>query len=118
MLTALILGPLKLCSTIFLRGVNLIGTFLNLYLSYKILNTTTWVEKTKTEKTEWLTSAVALSITLLPPLFFWHFLFYTDVVSINLVLLMILLHQKKCYKSSAAIGKFNYMKNFIIIDKK
>ncbi|KAK0091929.1 hypothetical protein PV326_002500 [Microctonus aethiopoides] len=105
LITASVLAPFKLCTTLFLRGVNLIGTFFNLYLIYEIMCTTTWAQKLNKSKNEtWLLLAVTFSITLFPPLFFWHFLFYTDVISVNLVLLMFLLHQKQYYKNCAAAG--------------
>lgn len=69
--------------------------------------TTTWAQKLNKSKNEtWLPLAVTFSITLFPPLFFWHFLFYTDVISVNLVLLMFLLHQKQYYKNCAAAGTY------------
>ncbi|KAG7188873.1 hypothetical protein KM043_008479 [Ampulex compressa] len=103
--TAFVLSPFNLCSTIYIRCVNLFGTFLNLYLSYAIIS-----EKCKNEKTlKWddLTKlAVAYNITLFPPLFFWHFLYYTDVMSVNMVLLMYLLHLRKNIKMAAVAGLF------------
>ncbi|XP_057323180.1 putative Dol-P-Glc:Glc(2)Man(9)GlcNAc(2)-PP-Dol alpha-1,2-glucosyltransferase [Microplitis mediator] len=103
-LSAILLAPFKLCVTIYLRGINLIGTFINLYLIYQILSTKKWVQKCKAENKSWLPLMVSLSITLLPPLYFWHFLYYTDVLSVNLVLTMFLLHERQCYKYSAIVG--------------
>ncbi|XP_034936246.1 putative Dol-P-Glc:Glc(2)Man(9)GlcNAc(2)-PP-Dol alpha-1,2-glucosyltransferase [Chelonus insularis] len=107
LISAALLAPFKLCTTLFLRGINLIGTFFNLFLIYQILRTTKWMKKieddSQTDK-HGLALTIALTITLLPPLYFWHFLYYTDVISVNLVLLMYLLHQKQYYKSSVFAG--------------
>ncbi|KAF7989702.1 hypothetical protein HCN44_008376 [Aphidius gifuensis] len=103
LLSAGLLAPLKQCNTISLRGINLILTILNLYVTYKIVKGKSWSKNIK-QSSSWLPLAVAFSIALLPPLFFWFFLYYTDVLSTNLVLLMFLLHQNEFYKSSAIIG--------------
>ncbi|XP_074095435.1 alpha-1,2-glucosyltransferase Alg10 isoform X3 [Cotesia typhae] len=103
-LSAIILAPFQLCTTIYLRSINLAGTCLNLYLIYQILSTKKWVQKCKAENRTWLPFMVSISVTLLPPLYFWHFLYYTDVLSVNLVLMMFLLHQRQYYKNSAIIG--------------
>ncbi|CAD6223011.1 GSCOCG00005349001-RA-CDS [Cotesia congregata] len=103
-LSAIILAPFQLCTTIYLRSINLAGTCINLYLIYQILSTKKWVQKCKAENRTWLPFMVSISVTLLPPLYFWHFLYYTDVLSVNLVLMMFLLHQRQYYKNSAIIG--------------
>lgn len=63
------------------------------------------IHKNKWE--DWIQLEIAYNITLFPPLFFWFFLYYTDVVSVNIVLLMLLLHFRTYYKISAFVGMYN-----------
>lgn len=53
----------------------------------------------------WMVLALAYNITLFPPLYFWCFFYYTDVISVNMVLLMFLLYQRRCTKMTALVGK-------------
>ncbi|XP_047353615.1 putative Dol-P-Glc:Glc(2)Man(9)GlcNAc(2)-PP-Dol alpha-1,2-glucosyltransferase isoform X2 [Vespa velutina] len=98
-LTAAILSPLNLCNILYIRCINLFGTFANLYLTYSLMKQ---IHKNKWE--DWIQLEVAYNITMFPPLFFWFFLYYTDVVSVNIVLLMLLLHFRTYYKISAFVG--------------
>lgn len=103
LITAAILSPLNLCNTFYMRCVNLIGTLFNLYLVYNIIKQISishwnerWTDRTKL--------AVACNVMLFPPLFFWHFLYYTDVLSVNAILLMLLLHLRKRFNLAALTG--------------
>ncbi|XP_011304882.1 putative Dol-P-Glc:Glc(2)Man(9)GlcNAc(2)-PP-Dol alpha-1,2-glucosyltransferase [Fopius arisanus] len=100
-LSAVLLGPIKQCTILFLRSINLILTFSNLYLTTKILSTKKWAQR---EENALKKFGVAFTVTIFPPLFFWFFLYYTDVLSINLVLLTFLLHQREHYRVSAYVG--------------
>ena len=88
-----------------MRCINLIGTFLNLYLIYKMVVTTHWINQKESPQNSWTLIGFALSLVLLPPLFFWFFLYYTDVVSVNLILLTSLLHLQGRYKLAACTGE-------------
>ncbi|KAH0953389.1 hypothetical protein HN011_004929 [Eciton burchellii] len=102
LITSAILSPFNLCSITYLRSINLFGTFLNLYLVYNIIK-----DKCKSETdrwNNWLMLTLAYNIILFPPLYFWCFFYYTDVVSVNIVLLMLLLHQRKQVKMTAFAG--------------
>ncbi|XP_034175893.2 alpha-1,2-glucosyltransferase Alg10 [Osmia lignaria lignaria] len=102
-LAILILSPLKLCNTFYLRCISLLGIFLSLYLINGILkqiSITHWMQRWD----KWIRFAVACNIMFFPPLFFWHFLYYTDVISIDAVLLMLLLHLHKQFKMAAIVG--------------
>ncbi|EFN78313.1 putative Dol-P-Glc:Glc(2)Man(9)GlcNAc(2)-PP-Dol alpha-1,2-glucosyltransferase [Harpegnathos saltator] len=103
LITTAILSPFNLCNIIYIRCVNLIGTCINLYLIYNIIK-----ENCKSNKMDrwsnWLILVSAYNITLFPPLYFWCFFYYTDVASVNTVLLMLLLHQRKHMKMSAFAG--------------
>ncbi|KAL2722713.1 hypothetical protein V1478_009576 [Vespula squamosa] len=98
-LTAAILAPLNLCNILYIRCINLFGTFANLYLTYSLMK-----QIHKNNWDDWMQLEIAYNITMFPPLFFWFFLYYTDVVSVNIVLLMLLLHFRTYYKISAFIG--------------
>ncbi|XP_012147646.1 alpha-1,2-glucosyltransferase Alg10 [Megachile rotundata] len=102
-LATLILSPLKLCNIFYLRCINLLGTFLNLYLTNSILKQISITHRMQ-RWDNWIKLSVACNITFFPPLFFWHFLYYTDVVSLNAVLLMVLLHLHKQFKLAAFVG--------------
>ncbi|XP_071571230.1 dol-P-Glc:Glc(2)Man(9)GlcNAc(2)-PP-Dol alpha-1,2-glucosyltransferase [Temnothorax nylanderi] len=98
-----ILSPFDLCNTTYIRCINLLGTCINLYLLYNVIK-----ENCKSNKTDrwnnWLILASAYNLALFPPLYFWCFFYYTDVVSVNVVLLMLYLHQRKRTKMTALAG--------------
>lgn len=104
-----VLAPFNLCTTFFLRGVNLLATFANLYVIHELIKSTCDTEEKKKrgkidERKKWNRLLTSLNIALLPPLYFLLFLFYTDVVSTNMVLLMYLLYLKRKFKTSAFVG--------------
>ncbi|XP_050454023.1 putative Dol-P-Glc:Glc(2)Man(9)GlcNAc(2)-PP-Dol alpha-1,2-glucosyltransferase [Cataglyphis hispanica] len=103
LITTAILSPFNMCNITYIRCINLLGTCLNLYLIYNIIK-----ENCKANETEqwnnWLILTLAYNITLFPPLYFWCFFYYTDVVSVNIVLAMLFLHQRKHTKMTAFAG--------------
>ncbi|XP_076647875.1 alpha-1,2-glucosyltransferase Alg10 isoform X1 [Halictus rubicundus] len=103
LLATLILSPFNLCNIFYMRCINLLGTFINFYLIYNITKHISITRPAKRWK-NWKHLLVACNIMLFPPLFFWHFLYYTDVVSVNAILLMLLLHLHKKFKMAAAVG--------------
>ncbi|PBC32667.1 Putative alpha-1,2-glucosyltransferase ALG10-B [Apis cerana cerana] len=103
LITTLILSPLKLCNIFYMRCINLFGTFLNLYLAQNIIKKISIIYW-KQRWNDWMKLIVACNIMFFPPLFFWHFLYYTDVASVNAILLMLLLHLYKQFKTAAFIG--------------
>ncbi|KAL6260956.1 hypothetical protein P5V15_008484 [Pogonomyrmex californicus] len=102
-ITTVILSPFNLCNITFIRCINLFGTCINLYLLYNIIK-----ENCKSNEMDrwnnWLILIAAYNLTLFPPLYFWCFFYYTDVVSMNIVLLMLYLHQCKYTKMTALAG--------------
>lgn len=105
LITTLILSPLKLCNIFYMRCINLFGTFLNLYLAQNIIKKISIIYW-KQRWNDWMKLIVACNIMFFPPLFFWHFLYYTDVASVNAILLMLLLHLYKQFKTAAFIGMY------------
>ncbi|XP_076243819.1 alpha-1,2-glucosyltransferase Alg10 [Calliopsis andreniformis] len=103
LLAALILSPSGLCNIFYMRFINLLGVFLNFYLANNIIKQLSITGLTQ-RWNNWIRLAVAYNIMFFPPLFFWHFLYYTDIISINAVLLMLLLHLRKMFKMAAFVG--------------
>ncbi|XP_043252734.1 putative Dol-P-Glc:Glc(2)Man(9)GlcNAc(2)-PP-Dol alpha-1,2-glucosyltransferase [Colletes gigas] len=103
LLATAILSPLNLCNIFYMRSINLLGTFVNLYLAYNILERISFIRR-RQRWNNWMKLAIAYNIMLFPPLFFWHFLYYTDIVSVNAVLLMLLLHLRERFKTAAFLG--------------
>lgn len=88
-----------------MRCINLLGTFVNLYLAYNIFEQISLSCQTQ-KWSSWMKLTVSYNIMFFPPLFFWHFLYYTDVVSVNAVLLMLLLHLREQFKMAAFLGTY------------
>ena len=92
--TTLSLGPqsysdFKLCSVSVLRSVNLVVSCINLILLHTI---TTHLHGNKESYSDLLGVWSSLNMSLMPVLFFYSFLYYTDQVSTALVLLTFSLH--------------------------
>ncbi|XP_011869846.1 PREDICTED: putative Dol-P-Glc:Glc(2)Man(9)GlcNAc(2)-PP-Dol alpha-1,2-glucosyltransferase [Vollenhovia emeryi] len=98
-----ILSPFNLCDVAHMRCVNLLGTCVNLYLFYNIIKRSRGSNETD-RRNDWLTLATACNLALFPPLYFWCFFYYTDVVSVNAVLLMLYLHQRERTTAAALAG--------------
>ncbi|XP_033342291.2 alpha-1,2-glucosyltransferase Alg10 [Megalopta genalis] len=103
LIATLVLLPFNLCNIFYMRCLNLLGTFFNFYLVHNIIECITITRRTQ-KWNNWTQLMVACNIMLFPPLFFWHFLYYTDVVSVNSILLMLLLHLHKKFKTAATVG--------------
>lgn len=105
LIASTILSPFDGCNITSLRFINLLGTCLNLYLVYNIIK-----NRCKSSETDrwnnWLMLTLAYNVTLFPPLFFWCFFYYTDVVSVNVVLSMFLAHQHKQTRMAAFAGRY------------
>ncbi|XP_077279988.1 alpha-1,2-glucosyltransferase Alg10 [Temnothorax americanus] len=103
LIAAAILSPFDLCDTTYMRCINLLGTCINLCLFYNVIK-----ENCKSNETDrwnaWLILASAYNLALFPPLYFWCFFYYTDVVSVTVVLLMLSLHQRGRAKMTALAG--------------
>ncbi|CAH0562281.1 unnamed protein product [Brassicogethes aeneus] len=88
LLSSFILGPLKKCSIYYLRSINIGASVLNFYLFYFLL-------KKYNNEPAWKNIFSAINIALLPPLYFFTHIYYTDVLSVTFILLMLLFHEKK-----------------------
>lgn len=101
-----ILSPFNLCDITYIRCINFLGTCINLYLLYNVIKENYKSNKTN-QRNDWVILASAYNLTLFPPLYFWCFFYYTDVVSVNVVLLMLYLHQRKCTMMTALAGNYS-----------
>ncbi|XP_043471670.1 putative Dol-P-Glc:Glc(2)Man(9)GlcNAc(2)-PP-Dol alpha-1,2-glucosyltransferase [Leptopilina heterotoma] len=98
LITTIFLAPFGFCNeTIFIRSTNLIATFLNFFLISSIC-------RLKNSQDSLINLVSSYNIVLFPPLFFWFFLYYTDVFSVTMILAVNLLHLQGRIKSSALAG--------------
>jgi alpha-1,2-glucosyltransferase len=104
--SAFILGPINLCTMINLRFINVFCTYLNLFLSLKIVKFFNKGSKSRFNNNlrNYKLYLTAWNITFFPPLFFWFFLYYTDIFSVNLILVMLLLHLYDKNNIAAFVG--------------
>ncbi|KAJ8869163.1 hypothetical protein PR048_030733 [Dryococelus australis] len=86
-----------MCSVFSLRFINVIGSVANFYILYSIHN------KLYPSRKE-LNLMSSVNLAIFPVLYFFTFLYYTDVLSTLLVLLMYLLHLHKRRSLSAITG--------------
>ncbi|XP_012282263.1 putative Dol-P-Glc:Glc(2)Man(9)GlcNAc(2)-PP-Dol alpha-1,2-glucosyltransferase [Orussus abietinus] len=100
LITAGVLAPFGLCNITWIRSINLIGTLFNVFLVYKI----TKYNRSGFSHSDWIHLTTTYVIVLFPPLYFWFFLYYTDVISVNTVLLMLLLQLQKHFTAAAFVG--------------
>lgn len=89
------------CSTAMLRFINLLFNCGNLYLLYLIVCKLHQREKTRTTSRRILS---ALSLSTFPVLYFFNFLYYTDVGSTFFILFAYLMTLYGCHKASASLG--------------
>ncbi|XP_018309656.1 putative Dol-P-Glc:Glc(2)Man(9)GlcNAc(2)-PP-Dol alpha-1,2-glucosyltransferase [Mycetomoellerius zeteki] len=92
-ITSVILSPFNLCDITYMRGISVLGAFINLYLFFNIIKEN-WMSQMDWWN-KWSIIGLTHNLTLFPPLYFWSFFYYTDVMSVNMVLLMFYLHQRK-----------------------
>ncbi|XP_072402871.1 dol-P-Glc:Glc(2)Man(9)GlcNAc(2)-PP-Dol alpha-1,2-glucosyltransferase [Diabrotica undecimpunctata] len=94
--SSMIMGPLSLCTTYWLRFVSLVFSIINILLFYFLFDIY--------DKHEWGNIFSSLTLALLPPLYFFSHVYYTDVVSLTMVLLMMVASEKKCHYMGAIFG--------------
>ncbi|KAL0280253.1 UNVERIFIED_CONTAM: hypothetical protein PYX00_001600 [Menopon gallinae] len=98
----------NICSTYSLRFINIIGTVINFLLAYLILSKLhNNNNRTKSLSNIFLNVVSAVNIAILPTLYFFTFLYYTDIWSLTFVLLMYYCHlNSKSWKILAAVSGF------------
>ncbi|XP_056645932.1 putative Dol-P-Glc:Glc(2)Man(9)GlcNAc(2)-PP-Dol alpha-1,2-glucosyltransferase [Diorhabda sublineata] len=96
LITAIILGPLKLCGTYWLRFLSLAFSIVNVLLFYILF--------AKYEKNEWGNILSSITLALLPPLYFFSHFYYTDVISLTMILLMLVASEKEHHYIASLFG--------------
>ncbi|XP_053680989.1 putative Dol-P-Glc:Glc(2)Man(9)GlcNAc(2)-PP-Dol alpha-1,2-glucosyltransferase [Anopheles nili] len=98
LISAVVFSPFKACSVYHLRLTSLVAAIVNVVLIFKIrksfINHNTSIN---------LLLETA-SLTLLPPLYFFTHLYYTDVVSVTAVLLLVLAGERRRHNWAAFFG--------------
>lgn len=99
-MSTLLLAPFGLCQDYFLRLTCFICSIFNFVLFYKIRSTVSDTQQKRVNTLE------ALTLSLLPPLYFFNHLYYTDVPALTAVLLMLYfaLKERHTLGSLAAIA--------------
>ncbi|GAB0086616.1 Dol-P-Glc:Glc(2)Man(9)GlcNAc(2)-PP-Dol alpha-1,2-glucosyltransferase [Sergentomyia squamirostris] len=101
--STVLLLPFRLCEIYYLRLVSLLASVLNVYWIYEIRKGI-YSRKYGKKFPSWLTVFEALSISILPPMYFFAFLYYTDIVSISAVLAMMNFSMKHSHRAAALSG--------------
>ncbi|XP_055549757.1 putative Dol-P-Glc:Glc(2)Man(9)GlcNAc(2)-PP-Dol alpha-1,2-glucosyltransferase [Wyeomyia smithii] len=83
LISALFLSPFELCTTYALRLTSVFASIANACLIFAIR------KKFTTNRTDPYVLRETISLALLPPLYFFSHLYYTDVLSVTMVLAMI-----------------------------
>ncbi|XP_035782819.1 putative Dol-P-Glc:Glc(2)Man(9)GlcNAc(2)-PP-Dol alpha-1,2-glucosyltransferase [Anopheles albimanus] len=96
--SAAFLSPLNSCSVYGLRLTSLIAAIVNVVLMYQIRKS--YIQRKSS--TDLLLEVASLS--LLPPLYFFAHLYYTDVLSVTAVLLLVLAGERRCHSWAALWG--------------
>ncbi|XP_043281544.1 putative Dol-P-Glc:Glc(2)Man(9)GlcNAc(2)-PP-Dol alpha-1,2-glucosyltransferase [Venturia canescens] len=102
-IASLFLAPVGLCKIFWMRCINLLGTIANFYLLYRIIQEQGQKNKNSIS-ISWNMFGSVISLAYFPPLYFWFFLYYTDVLSLNFVLLTWLMHLRGRYQTAALTG--------------
>ncbi|RZF48044.1 hypothetical protein LSTR_LSTR002110 [Laodelphax striatellus] len=89
------------CSVYGLRLTNLFACIINFYLFYKLYKSIHHIESVKNSFKALL---CGLNMACFPVLYFFTFLYYTDVISVSLILLTMSLHYGKLFNTAAVTG--------------
>ncbi|KAK9890024.1 hypothetical protein WA026_008831 [Henosepilachna vigintioctopunctata] len=97
LLTSLIFGKWSLCSTYWLRFVSLITSTINVLLFYIFL-------KLNNKEVPWKNVISAINLSILPPLYFFSHVYYTDVSSIMMTMLVLISAKKEWHYFVSIFG--------------
>ncbi|CAO1397226.1 unnamed protein product [Diamesa hyperborea] len=106
LVSALFLYPSKMCNVFMLRFISLAASIVNVYLIQSIRAT---AMKVDTKKMNLNLALETLTIAILPPMYFFAHLYYTDIISITTILGVILFSQKKYHTFAAVCGCFSVL---------
>ncbi|KAK9758503.1 DIE2/ALG10 family [Popillia japonica] len=100
-LSTIILGPLRLCSTFWLRFVNYIVGVINLCLLIILFG---GFNKNANERQRLSALLSGFNLAILPPLFFFTNLYYTDVVSLMFIILLMVFNKQNKHGLASFCG--------------
>ncbi|XP_058822331.1 putative Dol-P-Glc:Glc(2)Man(9)GlcNAc(2)-PP-Dol alpha-1,2-glucosyltransferase [Topomyia yanbarensis] len=98
LVSALFLSPFKACSVYALRLTSVVASIVNAYFIFVIRKT---VAGKRTDARVLLES---VSLATLPPLYFFSHLYYTDVLSVTMVLMMVYFGLKEKHNLAALLA--------------
>ncbi|XP_044727070.1 putative Dol-P-Glc:Glc(2)Man(9)GlcNAc(2)-PP-Dol alpha-1,2-glucosyltransferase [Chrysoperla carnea] len=101
MVSTVLLGPFQLCTDYNLRFINYLAGVLNIILFAKIAQN----NNNLNGNIIW----TAFNVALLPPLYFFSFVYYTDILSITSVLLMFYFCQNDKHVLASILGGFSIL---------
>ncbi|RZB41092.1 Dol-P-Glc:Glc(2)Man(9)GlcNAc(2)-PP-Dol alpha-1,2-glucosyltransferase [Asbolus verrucosus] len=96
LVSSLLLGTVNLCSVYWLRLISLLFSFINILLFYCLQN--------MNNEPSWKNIFSAINLGLLPPLYFFSHLYYTDVASLTMILLLFILSQRGNHYLASIFG--------------
>ncbi|XP_055856815.1 putative Dol-P-Glc:Glc(2)Man(9)GlcNAc(2)-PP-Dol alpha-1,2-glucosyltransferase [Episyrphus balteatus] len=102
-IASIIVIPFDMCNVYGLRLVSLLASTCNVYLIFKIR------ERLTTQQNTIVLALESISISLLPPLYFFSHLYYTDVLSMTFFLSMYYFWSKRSYSLSAMFGALSVL---------
>lgn len=100
LISMLFLAPLDLCLIYWLRFVNLAASVLNILLFYALL------DLYNKKETTWKKLFSSVNLAILPPLYFFSNLYYTDTISLTFVLLMLIFEKKENHIMASVSGNY------------
>lgn len=102
LLSTLVFGNFRLCSTYWLRLISFLTSIVNILLYYLIF-------KIYHRQVAWKNVISAINISLLPPLYFFSHLYYTDVSSIMMTMLLLISARKEYHYLASVFGALAIM---------
>ncbi|XP_055903262.1 putative Dol-P-Glc:Glc(2)Man(9)GlcNAc(2)-PP-Dol alpha-1,2-glucosyltransferase [Eupeodes corollae] len=103
-IASIIVIPFDMCNVYGLRLVSLLASTCNVYLIFKIRE-----RATPLQRNSLVLAIESMSISLLPPLYFFSHLYYTDVLSMTFFLAMYYYWSKRSHGISAIFGAFSVL---------
>lgn len=107
-MSALFNYPLGTCTVWAMRLTSLLASMLNVWLIYQIRRTALQLSGAKLKSLANV-ELETLTIALLPPLYMFAHLYYTDVVSLSSVLAMMLFSMRSEHNWAAFFGKSRHL---------
>lgn len=117
LISTLFLAPFGACSVYWLRFISLCAAILNVVLLYFLLlkknqvwNSIKYCYQLLKHlfQSDWNNILSAVTLALIPPVYFYTHLYYTDIVSLSAILLMFVFYNYDCHYLGSFFGEMNY----------